>query len=145
DLEKRISTLYALSHNTPAGKRLPTIVETWGKENGISESSLARLTNLAVQIRQKHLQYTPKNVKRTLDGAMPNSIRWYPPRSNTVYIYYEVRLNIARNQNEGKFIGWGSMQQWREPSSHLIRPKLIYTTAAKPNYGLKAFVVADEW
>jgi hypothetical protein len=37
------------------------------------------------------------------------------------------------------------MQQGRDPASHLIHPKLIYTTASKPNYGLKAFVVDDEW
>jgi hypothetical protein len=76
---------------------------------------------------------------------MPNNVRWYPPRDKTAYVYYEVGLDIPRNQNEGKFIGWGSMQQWRDPASHLIRPKLIYTTASKPNYGLKAFVVDDEW
>jgi hypothetical protein len=103
------------------------------------------VTVLAVQIRQKHLVFRTENIKRTLDGAMPNSIRWYPPRSNTVYVYYEVRLDIPRNQNDGKFIGWGSMQQWRDPASHLISPKLIYTTASKANYGLKAFVVDDGW
>jgi hypothetical protein len=37
------------------------------------------------------------------------------------------------------------MQQWREPQSHLISPKLVYTTASKPQYGLKAFVLDEEW
>lgn len=37
------------------------------------------------------------------------------------------------------------MQQWREPRSHLIHPKLVFTTGSKPQYGLKAFVFHDEW
>jgi hypothetical protein len=37
------------------------------------------------------------------------------------------------------------MDQWRPKSSHAITPKLIYTTASKPQYGLKAFVVDNEW
>jgi hypothetical protein len=37
------------------------------------------------------------------------------------------------------------MQQWREPRSHAISPKFVYTTATKSKYGLKAFVLHDEW
>jgi hypothetical protein len=146
DLSTRIKGLHDVCHGPGLNaSKLTTAIGKWGADNGISDKNLERLDLLAVQIRQKHLAFRPENVKRTLDGAMPNSIRWYPPRSNTVYVYYEVGLDIPRNQNEGKFIGWGSMQQWRDPASHLIRPKLIYTTASKPNYGLKAFVVDDEW
>lgn len=122
-----------------------TLVERWGKENGISDSNLDRLVTLAGQIRQKNIKYSASKIKRTLDGALPNTVRWYPPKARAVYIYYETGLDIPRNENEGKEVGWGSMQQWREPSSHLITPKLIYTTASKVKYGLKAFVVDDDW
>jgi hypothetical protein len=124
---------------------LNAALELWGAENGIPESKYERLSQLAAQIRQKGLVFDTALVKRALDGAMPNEIRWYPPRSNQVFIYYEVRLDIPRNENEGRAVGWGTMQQWREPLSHSISPKLIYTTAAKPEYGLKAFVVDDLW
>jgi hypothetical protein len=146
ELSRRISSFYEICHRrglNSANRR--SMVESWGRENGIDEKSLERLNELAVQIHQKGLPFKPHCIKRALDGAMPNSVRWYPPRSNTVYIYYETQLDIPRNKNEGKVIGWGSMQQWREPRSHEIAPKLIYTTASKANYGLKAFVVDDEW
>jgi hypothetical protein len=145
-LSSRIKSLYEVSSSPGLnGSKLTSETRKWGTDNGISDDNLERLGLLVVQIRQKHLSFHQENIKRALEGAMPNSVRWYPPKSKTVYVYYEVGLDIPRNQNEGKFIGWGSMQQWRDPASHLIRPKLIYTTAAKPNYGLKAFVVDDEW
>jgi len=37
------------------------------------------------------------------------------------------------------------MNQWREPLSHAITPKLIYTTAKYPRHGYAAFVTDDEW
>ena len=146
ELCQRISAFYDVCHSTSSSPaQLVDSAKHWGSENGISADSLGRLGQLAVQIRQKNMRFELSNIKRTLDGAMSNSLRWYPPKSNTVFVYYEVGLNIPRNQNEGRVQGWGSMQQWREPASHLIHPKLIYTTASKPKYGLKAFVVDDEW
>jgi hypothetical protein len=146
DLEKRISTYIEICRRPRLGGRAFTAaVESWGIENGIPENKHERLGQLAVQIRQRELSFTPSNVKRALDGSMPNSLRWYPPRNNAVFVYYEVRLDIPRNENEGRAVGWGDMQQWREPISHTISPKLIYTTASKPQSGLKAFVVDDEW
>jgi hypothetical protein len=146
ELQTRITAYFEVC-NRPGlnGHAFTTAVERWGAENGIDEPNYERLCQLANQVRQKGLTFTPANLKRTLDGSMPNGVRWYPPRSNEVFIYYEVRLNIPRNENEGRAVGWGSMGQWREPLSHTINPKLIYTTAAKPQYGLKAFVVDDEW
>lgn len=146
ELTDRIATYFGVC-NRPhtSGHALTTVVEKWAKEHGIDQSKFERLAQLAVQIRHKGLSFVPSNIKRALDGAMPNGVRWYPPRSNEVFIYYEVRLDIPRNENEGRDMGWGTMQQWREPLSHSIYPKLIYTTAAKPQYGLKAFVVEDEW
>ena len=128
-----------------SGHALTAAVERWGAANDIDEDKYERLEQLAVQIRQKGLSFNQSNIKRALDGAMPNNVRWYPPRGNQVFIYYEVQLDIPRNENEGRSVGWGTMQQWREPLSHTIYPKLIYTTAAKPQYGLKAFVINDEW
>jgi len=127
------------------GRAFTAALERWAAENGIPESKHERLCQLATQIRQRELTFVPSNIKRALDGSMPNSARWYPPRANAVFVYYEVRLDIPRNVNEGREVGWGDMQQWREPLSHTISPKLIYTTASKPQYGLKAFVVDDEW
>jgi hypothetical protein len=146
ELQTRMTTYYELC-NRPrlTGRAFTAGVERWGTDNGIPEGELERLCQLAIQIRQRGLAFLPSNLKRTLDGAMPNNIRWYPPRSNTLFVYYEVRLDIPRNENEGRVVGWGAMQQWREPLSHTISPKLIYTTASKPQYGLKAFVVDDEW
>jgi hypothetical protein len=146
DLKTRLSGFYHVCHRPGlTGMRFYAAVERWGGENGIAEDNLERLGQLAVQIRQKHLLFRAENIKRCLDGGMPNNVRWYPPKTNTVFVYYEVNLDIPRNQHEGRVIGWGHMQQWRDPSSHLISPKLIYTTAAKSEYGLKAFVVDDDW
>jgi len=146
ELRTRMTTYFGVCNRPRLGGRaFNAVVERWGADNGIDESKYERLCQLAVQIRHKGLTFTPSKLKRALDGAMPNDVRWYPPRSNEVSIYYEVQLDIPRNENEGRVVGWGSMQQWREPLSHTISPKLIYTTAAKPQYGLKAFVVDDEW
>lgn len=145
-LGNRISGFYDVCARPGlSSMNLARALARWAQENGIDEHSIQRLEQLAIQIRQKELRYDPSCIKRTLDGAMPNTLRWYPPRSHTAYIYYEVRLDIPRNKNEGKAVGWGSMQQWRDPRSHTIQPKLIYTTASKPRYGLKAFIVDDEW
>lgn len=146
ELEARMTSYFELC-NRPhlSGPAFTNAVERWGADNGIDEGKYDRLCQLAVQIRQRGLAFISSNVKRALDGAMPNNVRWYPPRGNAVFVYYEVRLDIPRNENEGRAVGWGSMQQWREPLSHTIRPKLVYTTASKPQYGLKAFVLDDEW
>ncbi|WP_353061944.1 N-6 DNA methylase [Tunturibacter psychrotolerans] len=146
ELETRMTTFFELC-NRPrlGGPAFTAAVERWGGENAIDEDKYERLCQLAHQVRQRGLAFVASNIKRALDGAMPNNVRWYPPRRNSVFVYYEVRLDIPRNENEGRVVGWGTMQQWREPLSHIISPKLIYTTASKPQYGLKAFVVDDEW
>lgn len=146
ELVSRMTAFFEICNRPRLNARgLNAALELWGRENGIPESKYERLGQLTSQIRHKGLVFDTTLVKRALDGAMPNEIRWYPPRSNQVFIYYEVRLDIPRNENEGRAVGWGTMQQWREPLSHTISPKLIYTTAAKQEYGLKAFVVDDSW
>ncbi len=145
-LSKRIASFFELAHrNGLSPAALQPAVEAWVREYAITPEHLSRLELLATQISQRNILYDAVNIKRTLDGAMPNSDRWYPPRKNTTFIYYETALDIPRNANEGKSVGWGSMQQWREPKSHKITPKLVYTTASKARYGLKAFVLSDEW
>jgi N-6 DNA Methylase len=145
-LETRLQAYFELC-NRPRlnGTALDAAVRTWGTENGIRDDSQDRLSQLAIRVRQMGLVFDASKIKRALDGGMPNHDRWYPPRRNEVFIYYDTNLRFPRNQNEGKEIGWGSMDQWRPPLSHDIKPKLIYTTAAKEQYGLKAFIVDDEW
>lgn len=146
NLMTRFQSLFELSLTPGISERqMIKNVEKWGGDEGFVQKELERLGGIARQIRQKSLSFQTCKIRRTLDGAMPNSVRWYPPRSNEVYVYYEPELDIPRNEHEGKQTGWGTMQQWRAPESHLITPKLIYTTASKPQYGLKAFVVQDEW
>jgi len=145
ELVSRMTTFFEVCNRRISAQGLNAALELWAAEHEIPEAKYERLGQLAAQIRQKGLIFDHGLVKRALDGAMPNHTRWYPPRSNQVFIYYEVRLDIPRNENEGRALGWGTMQQWREPLSHTISPKLIYTTAAKPEYGLKAFVVDDAW
>jgi hypothetical protein len=145
-LGKKMSSFFEISHRKGlSSSSLQPAIEAWGQEYSISTENLPRLELLATQIFHKHILYVEGKIKLTLDGAMPNTDRWYPPRKNATYIYYETALDIPRNANEGKSVGWGSMQQWREPESHQISPKLVYTSASKPKYGLKAFVLNDEW
>jgi hypothetical protein len=127
------------------GSKLDRELAGWGGENGIGDAQLGRLRSLVDQIRGSKIAFNAGKIKRALDGSAPNSYRWYPTRHNRVYVYYEPSFRFSRNENEGKAIGWGDMQQWRERTSHDIRPKLIFTTGTKANYGLKAFVVHDEW
>ena len=144
-LEVRMEAYFEICNRSQMTSAALAAVRKWGEENGISDDSQERLCQLAVRIRQMGLAYDASKVKRALDGGMPNSDKWYPPRRNEVFIYYDTNLRFPRNQNEGKAIGWGSMDQWRPPLSHNTTPKLIYTTAVKEKYGLKAFVVDDEW
>jgi hypothetical protein len=37
------------------------------------------------------------------------------------------------------------MSQWREPQSHDITPKLVFTTSTNVDAGFKAFVLTDSW
>ena len=145
ELMHRIESLFEISAKRGSERQILKAVTDWGAQNGFEEKDFERLEGIARQIRQTRIKFSSSKIKRTLDGAIPNSIRWYPPRSNEVYVYYEPSLDIERNENEGKVKGWGSMQQWRDPDSHLIYPKFIYTTASKANYGLKALVVDDGW
>lgn len=108
------------------------------------DDDAARLAKLVDEAREQGLTFEPTRLKRTLSGSTPNDDRWYPSAALTSWTYYEPRLLVPRNTNEGRARGWGSMTQWRDPASHNIAPKLVYTTATDPRRGLKAFVVRDE-
>lgn len=47
--------------------------------------------------------------------------------------------------HEGRPVGWGTSNQWRDAATHGITPKLVFTTSTNPEAGLKSFVLTDEW
>jgi hypothetical protein len=145
-LKDRISKLFQISNQRIlTNRQLFSRLEDLGKSEEFNESEIERLIGLSTQIRQLRLSFNDESIKRSFGGALSNDVKWYPPASSLFYLYYEPRLHIPRNVNEGKQVGWGSMEQWRDPESHLIQPKLVYTTASKPQYGYKAFVLSDNW
>jgi hypothetical protein len=120
-------------------------VRSFATDIGADNTELQRLYALANDALSKGLQFSESKIKRAISGSSPNSDRWYPAAGLTTYIYYEPSLSIPRNRNEGKFEGWGTMNQWGVPAAHVVTPKLVFTTGSKPRYGLKAFVLRDEW
>ena len=82
---------------------------------------------------------------RTLTGSAPRSSAWYPDARMTSWIYYEPRFTFDRAVHEDRAEGWGTSNQWREDASHLIVPKLAFTTTTNPDAGLKAFVLNEPW
>jgi hypothetical protein len=145
-LSARMSSFFALAERrTLTGTKLIAELVKWSKESGIADKEQERLNSLLILVRGAKIGFDRSKIRLALDGAAPNSTRWYPARTNRVFLYFEPSFRFRRNVHEGKFEGWGDMQQWRDPSSHTITPKLIYTTGVKPKYGLKAFVVHDDW
>jgi hypothetical protein len=146
ELRTKVEEFFALSTRYKADSRLlERHLTAWAEENKFSQAELQRLIQLANSVNRKGLTFTANNIKRSVSGTMPNEVRWYPPNIFRHYIYYDVGIEIPRNTHEGKAKGWGWMQQWREPESHTIIPKLIFTTSTNPKAGYKAFVVDDEW
>lgn len=146
DLGEKVSAFFTIALNKRGGtKRIVTEMERWANKYGASDSRIDRLVQVAESIRQRGLSYNSANLKRSVSGTISNELRWYPPSDNWHWIYYEPAIRIPRNVNPGKAVGWGSMEQWREPESHRILPKLIFTSSANPRAGFKAFVVDDEW
>lgn len=146
ELKNRMESFVKVcSTKTPTKTSFLRAVNVWADEHNFEDEDRERLLEIAEQVRQLGLAFDAAKIKRTLAGALPNSNRWYPSAEATCAIYYEPRLHVSRKKHEGKFEGWGTMEQWRDPESHKILPKLVYTTASKVNYGLKAFVLHDEW
>lgn len=146
ELEHRIQGLFKICRDSNlTTSALPAAISGWGKVEGFQDDELGRLSGLGVQIRQSNLRFKLENIKRSVSGSMRADAKWYPPKENTQFVYYEPSLHIPRNANPGKRVGWGTMEQWREPASHRIAPKLIYSTASRVEHGYKGFVVRDEW
>jgi hypothetical protein len=112
---------------------------------GVAPEERERFAAFADTARSLGLAFEPQRVRRAVSGSAPNQACWYPDSTQSCWLYYEPRLAAARNRNVGRDPGWGTMSQWREPASHTILPKLVYTTARDPARGFKAFVLHDEW
>ena len=149
ELEDRFSSLFELcrSPGLSEGER-GRLLDEWGRAQGFDQPEIPRPRDLGAQIAEaspSRLDYNTHKIKRSFSSSMPEDARWYPPAGNVHYLYYEPTLKVPRNVNEGRDPGWGSMNQWRDSSSHRITPKLIYTTASRQRHGFAAFVVDDEW
>jgi hypothetical protein len=116
-----------------------------GVMRATSVKSRGRLSLMAVLASEGRLQFDPAQIKRVVTGSAPNEVAWYPDQHLTSWIYYEPRLRVPRNVHEGRDPGYGTMSQWRDPQSHLIDPKFVFTTGTNPDSGLKAFVVPGDW
>jgi len=125
--------------------RLRSRVTDFAREHGIKDEMGERLLAVASRAAELRTVFDPSKIKRSVSGSIPNGLRWYPPPQYRHFIYFEPSIKIARNDNPGKAKGWGSMEQWRDPVSHCMTPKLIFTSSTNPKYGYKAFVVDDEW
>jgi len=147
ELEERFSSFFAVC--CTEGLRAAEFergVARWGEERGFDESQTEKLVHLGTQVRNRpDFVFDPGNVKRSFSGSIPPAARWYPPAEHVHYLYYEPRFSLQRNANPGRAVGWGAMGQWRNPLSHTISPKLIYTTAGRPENGYAAFVVDGDW
>lgn len=143
-LEQRLRGLFAVCQRERASRtRLASAVERFAAEHGIEE--IDRLQSVAQNAAEMRATFEPSRIKKSVSGSIPNDLRWYPPPKYRHFIYYDPSIKIERNVNAGKTKGWGSMGQWRDPASHLISPKLIFTSSSNPKYGFKAFVLDDEW
>lgn len=111
----------------------------------VSAKNCGRLSMMARQASEAGLRFDELKVRRAVSGSAPNDAAWYPDERQTMWIYYEPRLAVPRNVNEGRNPGWGTMSQWRDPDSHGISPKLVFTTSTNPDAGLKAFVLPGNW
>ena len=120
-------------------------LEKWGGEREFNGNEIETLTLIGVQIQQTRITYDPAKIKRSFSGSIPEDAHWYPPAAYVHYLYYEPALSVPRHENPGKEVGWGMMNQWRDPISHTISPKLIFTTANRRKNGFAAFVTDDEW
>ena len=143
-LAARMSKLFEISRAKDDRGRTKRIAQ-FAEESGLADDDQERLRLVADQIATDALAFRAENVKRSFSGSIPNGMKWYPPPQYRHFVYYEPRIKIPRNVNRGKAKGWGSMEQWRDPASHMISTKLVFTSSSNPQYGLKAFVVEQDW
>jgi hypothetical protein len=110
-----------------------------------STKNRGRLSLMSAHAAEARLAFDPARVRKVVTGSAPNEVAWYPDERLQSWIYYEPRLRIPRNVHVGRDPGYGTMSQWRDPESHTIDPKFVFTTGTNPDYGLKALIVPGEW
>ena len=128
-----------------ASRRATTLDELAISIRTASPKSRGRLALMAEQAARAGLAFQPNRIRRVVTGSAPNEVAWYPDERLTSWVYYEPALRVPRNIHEGRDPGYGTMSQWRDPQSHEICLKLVFTTSTNPEYGLKAFVVPGDW
>ena len=104
-----------------------------------------RLKYLCREAGRNGLRFDKKRLKPVFAGSIPDGREWHPPLEYAHWIYYEPRIQVPRNINPGKVVGWGTMNQWQEPEVHATFPKLIFTTSTNVRYGFRAYVVDSGW
>jgi type I restriction-modification system DNA methylase subunit len=112
---------------------------------GCDEDQRERLAYLCKEARSAGLRFDRTRIKPVFAGSIPEGNDWFPPLDFAHWVYYEPRIRIPRNINPGKSAGWGWMQQWRDPETHEVFPKLIFTTSTNRNYGFRAYVISAGW
>ncbi|MCB9748636.1 MAG: N-6 DNA methylase [Myxococcales bacterium] len=143
ELRTRIARLVDVARARPS--RRAAELDALAESLELDPRQRARLELVAAQVREQHLELEPARLKPVFAGSIPATRAWAPPLSHARWIYYEPRLRIPRNTHANKATGWGWMQQWRDPASHEVFPKLIFTTSSNPRYGFRAHVVDAGW
>jgi type I restriction-modification system DNA methylase subunit len=144
-IQDRMQTFFEIC-NEPSSNRFEQRLDEFATRLGRLEADeVERLGLLASTARAGRFTYASSQVRRAISGSTPNDSCWYPQIDSVCWVYYEPRLAVPRNVYDGRHPGWGMMSQWRDPRSHTIQPKLIYTTARHADRGFKAFVVDEPW
>lgn len=143
DLVRRMERFFATAHDRSSGAAAR--VDSFLGDEGLEGIDAERVRVFLQQVRDANLQFDAGKIKRIISGTSPNTDCWYPAPDISSWVYYEPNLRVPRNINGGRPVGYGTMTQWREPESHAISPKLIFTTGSSSRNGLKAYVVEDEW
>lgn len=128
-----------------AGVRRAELLDALASDIRANEDEREKLADMVAQVEQRGLAFNPANIRRALTGSAPRSCAWYPDERMSKWIYYEPRITFERAVHEGRAKGWGTSNQWREPASHEISPKIVFTTTTNAEAGLKAFVLIDDW
>jgi type I restriction-modification system DNA methylase subunit len=139
-LAKRMRQFFDVSANGRASD-----AENLAQDFGFDEDQRQRLEYLSKAARTLNLSFDTAKIKPVFAGSIPAGNAWSPPLRYAHWVYYEPLIKIPRNTNPGKDAGWGWMQQWRDPETHEIFPKLIFTTSTNPNYGFRAYVIGAGW
>jgi hypothetical protein len=142
-LVRRMQSFFEIAHCDTSNREIR--LAEFGRTIELDEEEQNRCNNMADQAVSKEVGFQIGHARRVLTGSAPNDDAWYPSERMTAWLYYEPSLLVPRNVNPGRNAGWGSMSQWREPESHAIQPKLVFTTSTNPQAGLKAFVLRDDW